>query len=507
MAQRGPSLILTDFSGGYNTQDPEYLLPLNQSPDCQNLILLPKGFTKRRGDTAFNSSAMVSGSTVVAGGGYIKFDSGTEFLNAVAGTKFFTSSSLSGTMADATGAVTITSGQNNIWTPVIYNNLQIWFGGAPDAPFKYSGSGNAAALGGTPPSASTAFVANNRIFAISTAANPSIVQWPIVSNPEDWTGTGSGNASVSLSDGEALQCGTVTGTDTAILFKNSSTHLMVLTRAPFPIYQLQKGVGISGRWAFVNVDGVIYFVTPGRRMKATKDGINFQDFPDSIDSIWDSINTDRIAYIQGYYHRPLEHIYWLVSTGSSTQNNYCIVWDLKRKCWGPPFPTGYDVNVPIFVQNRRFFAGQYDGKIYEKDKSNTYTDASETSPGAINGYWRTPFKGANDLASTIHPTWIDVSCKNETSSTLTISYGFDNATPIQTTSVTLSAGGALWDDAEWDVDSWAGQSSVIKRVFVYGRGNVFSMTFGNSTASQSFTFEGCTLPLRTDRARKIFTVV
>lgn len=506
MGANGASVEFNDFSGGLNTLDPEYLLPINQSPDLDNLVLLPKAIKKRQGDATWNSSAMVSGSTSVVGAGYIKFNSGTEFLNAIAGTKFFTDSALTGTMTDATGAVTITSGQNNFWTPVIYNNLQIWFGGAPDAPFKYSGSGNSAALGGTPPSAATAFAANNRIFAISTAANPSRVQWPVLGDPEDWTGSGSGSSDVNKSDGEALQCGVVTGPDIAILFKNSSTHLMILTRQPFPIYQLQKGIGIAGRNAFVNVNGTVYFVTPSRRMLSTTDGVNFQSYPDAINDIWDSINTARIPYIQGCYYQAQEIIVWTVSTSLSSTNNYAIVWDLKKRAW-MRYTKGYKCNVMTLVQNRRLFGGHYDGKLYEKDKLNLYTDASETTPFAIDGYWRTPFKGLGSLSSTIHPLWIDFSCLAETVTTMELSYGFDFSPSASTQSLSIVPSGAQWDVDLWDVGVWGGQIAVIKRAFVLGRGNVFSVKFRNATASQSFTLQGASVQLRTDKSRKLLNVV
>lgn len=506
MAANGKNIELSSFAGGLNTYDPEYLLDLSQSPDLDNIVIRGNGFRKRNGDTAFNSSAMVSGSTAVVGAGYIKFNSGTEFLNAIAGTKFFTSSALSGTMADATGALTITSGQNNIWTPVNFNNLQIWFGGAPDAPFKYSGTGNAAALGGSPPSAATAFQANNRVFAISTTANPSRIFWPVISNPEDWTGSGSGSADVAMSDGEALQCGVSIGPDTAILFKNSSTHLMALTRAPFPIYQLQKGVGIAGRYAHAFANGEIFFVTPGRRMLSTRDGVNFKTYPNSVNDIWDSINSSRIPYIQGFYHQPLEQIIFMCSTGSSTTNNYAIVWDIESECFVRN-TTGFKANVAAIVQNRRFFAGHYDGMLYEKDKALTYTDASEVSPGAINAYWRTPFKNSGGLDETVHPLYISISALNETSSTLDISYGFDFTSTQTTATFSLQAPGSLWDVALWDSAVWGGQNSLILRQFVYGRGNLFSFTMKNATASQSFTVQGASVRLRTDKSRKVFTGV
>lgn len=503
----GPNIEVNDFSGGLNTFDPEYDSPMNQSPDLDNIILLDKGFKKRNGDSAWNSSAMVSTSTPIQGMGYVQYNSGTQFLNAVAGTKFFTDSGLSGTMADATGAVTITSGQNNIWTPVIFNNLQIWFGGAPDVPFKYSGSGNIANLGGSPPTANSVFAANNRIFAMNTTANPSRIFWPILGNPEDWTGTGSGNADVALSDGEGLQCGIVVGPDTAILFKNSSSHLMVLTRQPFPIYQLQKGVGVAGKNAYAYANGTIYIVTPGLRMKSTTDGVNFTDYPKDIDDIWDSINPSRIQNIQGLYYPGLNWILWLVSTGSNTTNDYLIIWDIKRQCF-LRCTTGFKANVMAMIQNRRLFAGHYNGKLFEKLKSSVFSDASEVSPGAINAYWRTPFTNLGDgLDSTIHPLYVSVAVLSESASTLDLSYGFD-FTGVQTVQTfSLTAVGGLWDVALWDSGVWGGQNAIILRQFVYGRGNLVSFTMRNATASQGYTVQGVSVRLRTDKSRKVFTGV
>lgn len=507
MAANGPSIELNDFSGGLNTFDPEYISPLNQSPDLDNLIILDKGFKKRNGDSAWNSSAMVSGSTAIQGLGYIKYNSGTEFLNAVTGSKFFTDTGMTGTMTDSTGAVTITSGTNNLWTPVGYNNLQIWFGGAPDAPFKYSGSGSAASLGGTAPSAVTAFVANNRIFAISMTATPSRIQWPVLGDPEDWTGAGSGSSDVSKSDGESLQCGVVVGPDTAILFKNSSTHLMVLTRAPFPIYQLQKGIGVVGPRAYAFANGVVYFITPGLRMKSTVDGVNFTTYPNDINDIFDSININRTAAIQGIYYQPLEWIMWVVSMGSSATNNYLIIWDIQRRCFLRS-TTGFKANTLALIQNRRLFAGHYDGKVYEKFKINVFSDTSEASPGSINGYWRTPYSGLSTaIDEVIHPAYIDIVVLTETSSTLTVNYGFDFTSPSQGSTFSLSAAGSLWDVALWDVDVWGGQNATVLRQFISGRGNLFSYRMGNNVASQGFTVQGSSIRMRRDKARKVFAGV
>lgn len=507
MAANGPNVELNDFSGGLNTFDPEYISPLNQSPDLDNLIILDKGFKKRNGDSTWNSSAMVSTSTAITGMGYIAYDNGTQFLNAIAGTKFFTDSGLSGTMTDKTGALTITTGSNNIWNSVNFNNLQIWFGGAPDAPFKYSGTGNAALLGGSPPTANNVFGANNRIFAMNTVANPSRIFWPVISNPEDWTGTGSGSTDVAASDGEGVQCGIVTGPDTAIIFKNNSTHMMVTTRQPFPVYQLQRGIGIGGKNAWCMANGTIYFVTPGLRMKSTIDGVHFTTYPNDINDIWDSINVNRIQYIQGIYYQPLEWIMWLVSTGSSTTNNYLIIWDIERECF-LRCTTGFKANVAGLVQNRRLFMGHYNGKLFEKLKLNVFTDASETAPGGIDAYWRSPFRNLGEgLDTTIHPLYFSVSAITETASTLDLSFGFDFTGPQTTQTFSLMAVGGVWDVDLWDVGVWGGQNATILRMLVQGRGNLFSMKMRNNTVSQGYTVQGASVRLRTDKSRKVFSGV
>ena len=279
---------------------------------------------------------------------------------------------------------------------------------------------------------------------------------------------------------------------------------MILTRQPFPIYQLQKGIGLAGKNAYAYANGTIYIVTPGRRMKSTTDGVNFKTYPSYIDDIWDSINTTRIAYIQGIYYEALEWIVWAVSTGSNTSNNYAIIWDIQNE-WFLRCTTGFKANVFAMVQNRRLFAGHYDGKLYEKLKSTIFSDASETSPGVIDGYWRTPFKNTEQgLDTTVHPLYINVAALSESASTLDISYGFD-FTGVQTTQTfSLAAAGGLWDTAVWDTDVWGGQNAIILRIFTGGRGNLFSFKMRNATASQGYTVQGASVRLRTDKSRKVF---
>lgn len=507
MSGNGATIELFDYSGGRNSNDAQLLVPTNQSIDAQNINLLDRGFKKRLGNSVFNSSAMVGATTAIQGLGYVKYSSGLEYLNAVAGTKFFYNQSLTGTMSDGTGTLTISSGNTNIWTPLVFNDLQIWFGGAPNAPFKFASSGtSASALSGSPPSAVTGFVANNRVFAISDSNGPSTVYWCVLNNPEDWTGSGSGSNVVGKLDGENLQCGIPVDTDVAILFKNSSTHMMVITQAPFPVYQLQKGVGVCGPRAAVSANGVIYFITPQRRMKATRDGRTFTDFPDSVNDLWDQVPLSQLSFIHGIYFPSLYQIHWLVTIGSGTTKNASIVWDIRRNAWLYN-PTGFKANVACLAQNTRLFTGHYNGKVYEQNVAAKYADDSESNNGVIDAYWRFPWLKGTGLSEIIHPNWIDFSFLTETAGTVDLSYGFDFAGDQTTQSFTIQAAGGLWDTAVWDTDVWGGQTATIQRIYVYGRGNTFTMRVRHTGTQAGFTFQGASIALRGDKARKVFSAV
>lgn len=500
---KGSELPFFDFSGGMASNRPSTLLDANQAILLRNIIITPgKGIKKRQGNTAFNGTAM-TGSGAITGLQYFKPSSGNDHLVAVTGAKVFESTSLDGTMNDITGAVTVTSGQNNIWTSAVFNDLAILVGGAPDAPIKYSGTGNAAALTGSPPSGNFGFTVNNRFFIGNTTANPSRIAWSILSSPEDWTGTGSGTADVQKNDGDMLIGAGVISDDLVLLFKETSIHKMITRSTPFPVFPLFKGVGAVGKNAIVAVDGLIYFISPRAKMFAT-DGNQIIDFNDDIDDIWSGLNTARLKYIQGVRYQGLgyDHLVWHCSNGSSSTNNLAIVWDLTNKCW-LQHTTGYSSNVVALHQNGSLYMGSYDGKIYKQDITNTYTDASETSPGAIDSLWRSGWNTQQSLQQSIHPFKLNIALLSQTVGNLRVGYGFDFSTDQVSQDIDMRAVGGLWDSGVWDSDLWGGQSDIVRSIFTVGRGNAFQISLGNLNPSQAFTVHGFTVAGKKS-AQKLF---
>lgn len=489
MVERYATLRLFDFSGGLNTKSPTTSVDVNQFVDGQNLILLPRGgFEKRRGDTEFNSSAMVSGSTGVHVS-YFKLKSGTEFLVAVAGTALFKSDNLDGTMDTITGSITISGGTENEWTMFAMNDTLIGVGGAPDAPWVWTGAGNATALAGSPPSGSFGFTANNRAFI----GLDSTLSWSVLGNPADWTNSGSGSQNVNFNDGDKLVNGAVLNIDHALLFKENSIHDLVIRNDPFPLFPLFSEIGAISKRGIISAKGLIYFITPQARMKAT-DGTRIIDFPEDIDDVWDGLNTSRLDNIQGFYNKRLDQIWWLAANGSSTTHDVKIIWDLRRQKWLKD-PTGFAMNSSTQTQLGDIYMGGYDGKIYQKDVANTFTDASTGSPNKINAFMRTGWFDLQKLGQLKYVPYVDLSFVAQTVGNLEFGYGYDFSEDRRVQTVSMVAPGAKWDQVKWDQFVWGGQSDLTRRVFLKGRGKVIQFLIRQDVEAQNLQFNGIEFPV------------
>lgn len=484
---------INDFNGGLVTNRPQTNLELNQSPDLDNILLLGTGFKKRLGDSVYNSTAMNNGANI-QGMTYFKPTSGVEYLVAVCGDKVYDSNAFDGTMDDRTSTLTITAGQNNLWTFSFLNDKCIAVGGAPDAPFTLAGGANGALLAGSPVSGKFGFSVRDRMFICAPTANPSTVYWSVLANSADWSGTGSGNNAAETNDGDVLVGGMPLNNNAVLLFKNYSIHIMTVDSSPFPIKPLIRGTGACGKNAIVNANGLVYFITNEPRMKAT-DGYTIYTFPDTIDDIWDGINKSRLPYIQGI-HDPIRNlIHWVVSDTTSATNNLDIIWDISRKCWLRN-TTGWDCNSVCLASGSRIFGGHTNGKLYEKYKSGIYNDASETSPGAVNGYWETSWLSFDNIFLTKQIRYMDILCKTQTSGDVKYSYGFNYAEGTTSGTLSQQSSGGKWDVAVWGTDAWGGEVYKQKRIDLFGLGNTIKIKIYNDNASETMEINGLSLSLK-----------
>lgn len=416
------------FLGGYAGNLPDDQLTTDQASDLDNIVIKPMGlgWRTRLGNSKLNSSTLNSGAAI-QGLGYLLQANLSNWLVAVAGGKVYSSASVSGTFSDITGSYSgITSGATNKWDLFTFNDSLIGFGGggvSPDAPFKWTGSGNIAALNASAPSAYGGFTANNRVFGFRTNANPSTIYWSIIGDPTDWTGAGSGESTVgSLGDNQKLTAAIVISTNYVLLFKDNSTYQMVISSAPFPVYTLFDSVGCVGKHAAVNVDGKVYFITSEKRMKST-DGENITNYPTGADDLWNSVDTSTLQYTEGVRQKGADYD-WLVWIVTISGTKRAIIWDLLNNCW-LRCTTGYKMNTIIRLDDGRVFMGGTDGFVYIPDTAATYADASENSPGTITGYWQSGWMNPGVLDQITQVQKFTLMFKTKASGSITTYYGFD----------------------------------------------------------------------------------
>lgn len=490
MSRRGKEIGRNDFSGGLHTAVAVTELKENEAYDLSNIVVGPNGdyIRSRYGNTTFNSSAMNSGANVQSLS-YYKLIAGTDFLVSVCGNKIF-KSELDGVMDDIS-TPTITAGQNNIWTFLTFNNVHIGFGGpstAPDAPIQYTGTGNAAALAGTPPSAYGCIQVNNRVFAFRTAANPSLVQWSKLGDGQDWTATGSGSQSISTADNESVTAMVALDNSTVLVFKQNSIHKMnvsTLVSAAFPVYPLFKNVGCIGKHAAVVADGLCYFINAKGKMRIT-DGntiVDDKDLPQLsyIDNLWSAMNTSRLEYIQGIrmVGDDYDHIVWLMtSTSSGTTHDTAIIWDIKNKCW-LRHKTGFKANVMATTTAGALYSGHYAGIIYKQDVSSSTTDTSESSMN-VNSYWASGWDrfGSSQKGKSVQEAYI--SYVSQTLGNLNFSWGYNFNSAQNNQQIDQRTSGGIIGSGVIGTFIIGGQTDNIKRVIPKGNGQVFQYKFANS---------------------------
>lgn len=491
MAYNGKYVSFNDFSGGYAGGLDNTTLAPNSAYTLDNIVLQEngRGFISRSSTHQGNSTEFGSADGYpVMGVGLLEKAAGTKYIVTVKNQKIYASSYGASrnfmTFADVTGAVTIsTSGSATSdlllrrFSFCTHNDTLIGFGGSylsPNAPFKYTGSGNAAALGGTPPSAMFCLSAKNRVFAARTAAAPSSLYWSVLGNAEDWTGVGSGSAVIgSLADGEPISAICMISSDRMLVFKQSRIYQVDLTAAPFSSSLLFEGVGCAGNLGSpVVVDGVAYFITPKKRMVAT-DGSRIINFDGRASDLLNTFSADiygfRVRTPNAQTMKPATD--WIVwSEYNGTPAN--AIWDLNNKCW-LKCSTGFKFVSGATDQGGTFIGGWYNqGKVFFPLWGNTnsnFPDDTGESSGAIAFNWTSGWLRLGSPDEILKINRLITRMNPLTNGSVTLSWYFDLDSFNAYGTATLSQ----------TADSKLGQ--VMRRTMITGRGNYFMFKVSGNT--------------------------
>jgi len=477
-------------SGGLNNAFSPIAIEDNEASDLQNVVFTVSGsFKKRSGFSAVNEDD--AGAT--CGIKYIKFSDGDQYLVSIFDNDKvykmdYGASGPDGTWDDITGAISIAVGADNLSTFTIgQDTLIIDDGVASTAPFKWTGTGDCAALGGSPPKSTVVAFHKNMAFSAGNEDTPSTLYFSDVGDIENWTTGLSGNVGVETNDGSIIRA-IVPGFDALYIFKDYS--IFRLTGSDKDSFQLQKmvnGIGVTSPQS-ISLVGNQFFFTTGQGAVYLYDGaIGLKKISSKVSG---TLKTDLSfsRYSNAVALTYDDDYYLSVSTSGSATNDLVLMFDTFSLSW-TKFK-GLNINAMTVADDgtgrNKIFFGDYDGTVCK------YPQGNNDNTVAIDAYYTTKQFNYPELGPTKDLKVLKVYFAEEsTSYNLDVTVMKDFEIAGTTTSVDLSTGtGSVFGTAVYGTDVYGGDSIVTSRIETNLEGSFYKIKFANSNADEPFEIYG-----------------
>lgn len=349
-AQNVSQLFFRDFSAGWFPGKEHNEIPgemLNDrtsvgASDCDHVIWNEGALRKIAGFNKVQTTALNSGADV---NGLIDFTRDSHNLVGVVGDKIYEDlHTVSPT--DITGSVNINAAYLCDMQEFGIGSTKMVIGvNGQDAPWKWTGTSNAAALGGSPPTCRWVEYFNNYIFLGNQTTNAERVYFSALSDPETWDTTN------DFFTFDAPITGMKTLGRQLVVFKRDSIGIIsgFGTASWQKIDNFVQGVGCAGGHTIVNArlggdgqnnrDGLVFL---------SDDGIYFFDGTPNVIKISNPIqrkfisstttelfNASRFEYAWATYSEKYDWYILHLSDGSATDNDFRLILDLSRPYTAP----------------------------------------------------------------------------------------------------------------------------------------------------------------------------
>ena len=487
-------------SGGLNNAFSPIAIEDGEAADLQNVVFTVSGsFKKRSGFSSVN--ALNPG--VTCGLKYIKFSGGTQYLVGVfSNDKIYKMdygvSGPDGTWDDITGSLSFNVGQDNLSSFIIgQDTLIIEDGLNSTPPYKWTGSGNAAALGGSPPNATVVAFHNNIAFAAGNSAAPSTLYFTDVGNIENWTTGLSGNVDVETNDGSIIRA-LIPGFDALYIFKDYS--IFRLTGSDKDSFQLQRmvlGTGVTSPQAISVIGNQMFFITGQGAVYLYDGAIGLKKISSKIaGTLKTDLSFSRYAYSSSLTYD--DDYYLSVSTSGNPTNDLVLMFDTFPLSW-TKFK-GMNINAMTSADDgtgrNKIFFGDYSGSTLK------YPQGDNDNTAAIDAYYTTKQFSYPELGPSKDWKLLRVYTAEEATSynlVATIFKDFDTAGTAYNIDL-VTASGSVYGTAVYGTDVYGGDTIVTKRIETNLSGDFFQIKFSNSNADEPFEVFGFQLYIeRVDR--------
>ena len=496
-----------DFSPGLNDGGDPTSLQLGEASDLQNVVFTTSSaIQKREGFSRINSTANPSATAATIGGTMYRQSDGDRFLIRLvndggsdriqamdygAGT-----AGPDGTWDNITGSVTFSVGNDNQGDfSQAFDTLVIEDGVNTTAPFKWTGTGNAADLGGSPPNATMVEYHKNHLWSAGNNTNPSRVNFSNICTTaasciETYTATDF--FELDTNDGQVVTA-IKSGLDCLYAWKTGSIwRICGSSRDTFTQEQMVRDIGTRSNSSVVVINNQFLFKTHLGDYARYDGGINVEILSTKIEGTLNALNLNRMDAVRAtaFDDGTGDQDYYACETASgSVLHNRVLVFDTFHRAW-TKF-TGINCNAlwsyEIGTFEPAIAFGDYVGFV------NRYPNTNADAGSAINAYWQSgqyrfpefPLRKVFRVAQ--------LYVEQSGSYNLTFTRRLDFEGTGTSTSISLAGSGALYDTAIYDADVYADLTTTIGRVEINDGDYFFQWRVANANASEPFVVKGLRL--------------
>ena len=363
----------------------------------QNCTINPAGaIEKRLGTASYGGYANISSDPTVTMCAQFTVNPNTQHIALVAGTKIWKDSGSAFVSITPDSGLTITAADDNTFEWADANGALYATNGV-NAPFKWTGTSNAAAAGISSRFTTAEHIVfwDNRLWYANTDTNYDRIWYSDLATPETIAATSFINLGSKI---EGLK----QGKDFLAVHCRDGIHTISPTgnaSIPYQRVQVTARASISGR-AIVTLPG-------DRQLFIRKDGFYLWEsgqedatkHSHSLDlGYWDDVNSARLLQSHGIYY-PLKNEAWFwLPKGSTSEMEEIIIYNNRLdKFYGPMLGSGtyFKRNCSALIDNKPhagtyYGSGDIGGKLEDHAPASTYVDDDDSANGTpIDAWFRT----------------------------------------------------------------------------------------------------------------------
>lgn len=484
-----------DNVGGLNDADSPVRIADNEAADLKNVVFTTSGAIKTRDGYSRVNPTSLGSTTATIGLFFYRTVAGTRYLvgvfddDTIRKMDYNVGGGPDGTWDSITGSLVFSAGADNIANFAVgEDTLIIEDGIGTTAPYSWAGTGNAAALGGSPPNATMVAYHKRHAFAAGNSSSPSTLYFSDLGDIANWTTGLSGNVSIETNDGCTIRA-IKPGFDALYIWKGGETcgsiwRLSGDDKDTFELQRMIQGIGTLSPDSVDNIGNDFIFTDGNGDTYLYDGGIKLRLVSSKIQGTLDAANFNRFQYLRSTVFD--KDYYYSLSTAANSTHNRVMVFDTVNLAW-TKF-TGMSANSLAVAKDDvgedMLVFGDYAGFV------NNYPDTSADAGGAIDFQYLTKQFHWPELP--INKTFrvLNVFSQQQGNYNLDVEVRADFESSGSTQSVNLLGSSSLWDTAVYDVDRWGGENLIVGRIEYDKEGQFFQINFTNDNLSEPVQIDG-----------------